>query len=64
MNCCVRFGFGGGTVQSTSSGDQVSFNTTEGGESQFLKGSQTCTLRANASLVLCLFRHSIKKLWR
>ena len=43
---------------------QVSCYTTVGGGSQFLKGSRTCAFWANASLVFCLFRHSIKKLWR
>jgi len=31
MNRSVRFGFGGSTVLVASSGDQVSFNTTVGG---------------------------------
>jgi len=43
----------------------VLFNTTaDGGGSQFLKGSLTCTFWANASLVFWFFRHQIKKLWR
>ena len=32
MNCCVRSDFGGLTVLQGSSGDQVSFNTTVGGD--------------------------------
>jgi hypothetical protein len=41
MNCCLRFGFGGATVLMVSSGHSVSFNTTDGGERQFLPKGET-----------------------
>jgi len=63
-NSWVRFGFSGSTVLSAWCGRQVSLNTTEGGESQCLKGSRTYTFWANASLVFFLFRYAVKKLWR
>ena len=47
-----------------SNNPTITYTTVDGGESQILKGSLTCTFSANASLVFCLFRHPIKKLWR
>jgi len=63
-NRWVRFGFSGSIVLVGWGGQEVSFNTTEGGESQCLKGSRTYTFWANASLVFCLFRNPTKNLWR